>query len=93
MTLILPRENNDRRTPAHRFGASSGSEHQTPSRAVRIPFSPELSCERRPYRAGFVHEAFAQDNEAAPVLEPVVTKVSAGQGQNARCAVSDLVRR
>jgi hypothetical protein len=26
------------------------------------------------------------------VLEPVVTKVSAGQGQNARGEVSDLVR-
>ena len=58
----------------------------------KSPFSPELSCERRPYRAGFIHEAFTQDNEAALVLEPVVTTVSAGQGQNARDEVSDLVR-
>jgi hypothetical protein len=58
----------------------------------KSPFSPELSCERRPYRAGFIDEAFAQNNEAALVLEPVVTKVSAGQGQNARGGVSDLVR-
>ena len=58
---------------------------------MRIPFSPELSCERRPDPAGFIHEAFAQNNEAALVLEPVVTTVSAGQGQNARGKVSDLV--
>jgi hypothetical protein len=59
----------------------------------KSPFSPQLSCERRPDPAGFIHEAFDQNNEAAPVLEPVVTKVSAGQGQNARGEVSDLVLR
>ena len=58
----------------------------------KSPFSRELPCERRPDPAGFIHEAFAQNNEAALVLEPVVTTVSAGQGQNARDEVSDLVR-
>ena len=92
MTPILPSENNHRRTPDHRSGASSGSEHQTPREQCESPFSLELPCERRPDPAGFIHEAFNQNNEAALVLEPVVTKVSAGQGQNARGEVSDLVR-
>ncbi|MCX6871889.1 MAG: hypothetical protein NTY84_14900 [Verrucomicrobia bacterium] len=55
-------------------------------------FSLKLPCERRPDPAGFIHEALDQNNEAALVLEPVVTKVSAGQGQNARGGVSDPVR-
>jgi hypothetical protein len=58
----------------------------------KSPFSPELSCERRPDPAGFIDEAFDQNNEAALVLEPAVTTASAGQGQNARGGVSDLVR-
>ena len=59
----------------------------------KSPFYLKLPCERRPDPAGFVHEAFDQNNEAALVLEPVVAKVSAGQGQNARGEVSDPVRR
>jgi hypothetical protein len=58
----------------------------------KSPFPLKLPCERRPDPAGFIHEAFDQNNEAALVLEPVVTKASEGQRQKARGEVSDLVR-